>query len=49
MEFDTVNTELELLAAEQVEAETVLQYDEMIESWLYAAQDRFHGPDRDDC
>lgn len=48
MEFDTINTELELLAAEQVETEAVLQYDEMVESWLYAAQERTHGPDRDE-
>lgn len=48
MEFDAINTELELLAAEQLESDIVLQYDEMVESWMYAAQDRAHGPDRDE-
>lgn len=43
-----VNAELQLVGVTAFSDEEVLMYDEMIESWMYAAQHSSHGPVYDD-
>ena len=47
MDFDEINSELELLAAEQSEEAVAIQYDRMMQE-MYGADPRWFGPDRDD-
>jgi len=43
-----INTELQIVGADAFSGEEVLMYDEMLESWMYAAQHSSHGPVYDD-
>ena len=47
MDFDEINSELQLLAAEQAEEAVAIQYDQMMEE-MYGSDPRWFGPDRDD-